>query len=138
MAEITSIGEAKVAISTVHGSLPEPTNEHVSKAVAEPSAIVTVMDTIEALYAMTEKTDQVRKLIIDLVSFAMPYGWHGIYEENRGVRMILAMRRDLGGEAPEGVTWPDEADDPAPAPKFSPNNAPPAQAMPPVPPAPTP
>lgn len=117
---IESIGAAKVAISTILGSLEGETRERVEKAVAEASPVVTIMNTLEALYANPDKTDDQRSLILALTEFAIPQGWHGINDDNRGTKIMRAMMRDLGQTAPTGNPWPDASDDPAPDARFAP------------------
>lgn len=123
MEPLTSIGEAKQAITVfmmAHGvELPEATRDHLLQAISEPSPVVMLVDVMEALYASTDKTSATMGAVARLADFIVPNAWHGINDDSRGTRIIQAMRRDMGVEAPEGVTWPTSETDPAPEPRFA-------------------
>ncbi len=97
-----------------HGAaLPEFTRNKVIEAAGSPSPVDRIVKVGEALYAAPGLSDEGKTLVAQLISFAAMNGWHGLADDNRGGRIVMAMRRDLGDEAPGGE-WPDMADVPEP------------------------
>lgn len=111
-----------VAFMMTHGSgLPEATRDAVLTAAGQPSPVDQLMGTLEALYAAkADIPDEGKELVAKIAEIVTPLGWHGIQEDNRGSRIQMAMLRDLGEDAPEGMSWPDPEDDPAPSPRYAP------------------
>lgn len=95
--------------------------------LAEDGAIITK---VQALSASPSPVDQIvrtgeylysqRALIADdsldiaggLIAFATMNGWHNLLADNRGNRIVQALRRDLGEDPPIGMEWPEPASDP--------------------------
>lgn len=118
---IAALGEASQTFIMMHGaSLPEDVRTKVIAALGAPSPVDRIVKTGEALYAAREDlNDEGKTLCSQLISFAAMQGWHGLADENRGGRIVQAMRRDLGEKAPGSTKWPSAEDDPAPAPEFA-------------------
>lgn len=70
----------------------------------------------EFIYANRDAfDDEGLELATGLIGFAtFPNQWHGLSQDGRGNKILLALRRDLSEEAPPGVSYPDPKDDPAP------------------------
>jgi len=81
-----------------------------------PSPVDQIAGLGEFIYAnRAEFDDEALELAAGLIGFAtFPNMWHGLSQDGRGDKIILALRRDLSEEAPPGVTYPDPKDDPAP------------------------
>lgn len=91
----------------------------VIAAVQELSASASPVDQVvrlgEFLYARRATiADSGKDLAGGLIAFATINGWHNLLADDRGNRIVQALRRDLGETPPVGLEWPDEADDPAP------------------------
>lgn len=112
------IPEADAALRAFALSPPASLPEHTAATLAEVQAQLSPVDRIvksgEALYAvLTDLTIAGKELCAGLISLASPQGWHGLAEDNRGLRMVKACRRELGEESPTG-SWPDPESDPEP------------------------
>lgn len=123
MAIPETIGAAKAQLLTFlmehGGDLPESTVQHLRDAQTCPSGVELLMRSIEALYAVgSAMTQATRALLIDLLPLVIDNGWWGMLDDNRGVRMRMAMLRDSGAEPPLGQDWPTPDTDPAPSPQF--------------------
>jgi hypothetical protein len=79
------------------------------------SAVDLVVKTAEEIYKRRDDLDgPTLQLAAGLASFCYLWGFHGMDEEARGQKMSLALRRDSGEPAPEGVEWPAVETDPEP------------------------
>jgi len=119
----SSIAEAQARLQTYligHGAaLPDFTRDRVIEAASSPSPVDAIVQSAEALYAIAADLDNAgRETVAVLIAFAAQNGWHGLPIDNRGGRMMMAMRRMNGEEAPAGLPWPDAESDPAPKPEF--------------------
>lgn len=110
---IEALGKASQTFLMMHGgSLPEHLRDHLLSALGAPSPVDRIVKAGEALYANAADLDNDGKtLCAQLISFASLNGWHGLADDNRGGRIVMAMRRELGEKAPSGK-WPVAADDP--------------------------
>ncbi len=94
-------------------TLNETLKRYLTDAVACPSPVDMLVQSMEALYAAHADLDATGKaLVAQLSGFIVANGWHGINQDDRGNRIVRAMLRELGQTPPIGVTWPDGADDP--------------------------
>ena len=111
-------------LMTKGATLADPLREHLAAALASPSPVDMLVQSMEALYAARAELGAEGKTVIgSLAGFIMANGWHGINADDRGYRIVRAMRRDLGEAAPDGVTWPDPSTDPAADTRFAVANA---------------
>ena len=110
---IEALGKASQTFLIMHGgSLPEHLRDQLLSALGAPSPVDRIVKAGEALYANAAGlNDEGKVLCAQLISFAALNGWHGLADENRGGRIVMAMRRELGEKAPSGK-WPVAADDP--------------------------
>jgi len=118
-----SIDAAKQALTRymmLNGNtLPEHTQNHVIEAMAEPSPVDMLVRSMEALYAAKGDLNPAGLTIVgQLAGFIVPNGWHGINQDNRGTRIVRAMRRELGEPAPEGTEWAEAETDPEPQARY--------------------
>lgn len=98
---------------------PEAVVTKVRDLSASPSPVDQIVRTGEYLYAKrAEISADGQSLAGGLVAFATVNGWFGLLENERGNKIVQAIRRDLGETPPTGVEWPDPADDPAELPQF--------------------
>lgn len=118
---IEALGKASQNFIMLHGaSLPEAVRDQVIAALGASSPVDRIVKTAEALYAARDDlNDEGKTLVAQLVSFAAMQGWHGLSVDNRGGRIVQAMRRDLGEKAPGSTKWPAADTDPDPAPEFA-------------------
>lgn len=109
-----------------HGAeLPDALREKLIEALAQPSPVDSIVKTGELLYAHRgELAAPAHTLTAQLISFAAMNGWHGLGQDNRGSRIVQAMRRDLGEDHPGGGEWPDPETDPDVSPEFAPAEEP--------------
>lgn len=95
------------------------------------SPVDTIVKTAETLYAAGDEVGAAgRQMAAELFYAASYHGWHGVNAEGRAARIIAAIRRDLGEDAPV-MGWPDPATDPDARAEFvvaDPEPAPPADA----------
>ena len=119
---IEALGKAAQTYVMLHGStLAEDVRDRVIAGLGAPSPVDRIVKTGEALYAVHANLDDEGKVLVaQLISFAAMNGWHGLAEDNRGGRIVMAMRRDLGEEAPGGASWPDPESDPSPLAEYVP------------------
>ena len=123
MQSITTITEALEAIDEYRlaypKSLKDDTKDALNSAMRQTSPVVQIVNFAETLYARREETNKTGKeLAAGLFSFATTNGFHGLDgEEQRGRKIIAAMRRDAGDE-PVAGSWPDKKDDPEPKAEF--------------------
>lgn len=118
MTPFDSITAAKNGLTTFlmtkGATLGEGLRGHLVDALACPSPVDMLVQSTEALYAARADLDADGKALIgSLAGFIVTNGWHGINTDDRGNRIVLAMRRDNGEEAPAGVIWPEPESDPA-------------------------
>jgi hypothetical protein len=85
-----------------------------------PSPVDQIVSIAEYLYAKrAEISIEGKSLAAGLAAFATTNGWHNLLADNRGNKIVQALRRDLGETAPAGVQWPNSVDDPAASPAFA-------------------
>lgn len=118
-----SIAEALARLQAymiVHGAaLPDFTRARIIDAMSSTSYVPAIVDSAEALYAIAADLDDAgRETVAVLIAFATQLGWYGLTVDNRGGRIMMAMRRMNGEEAPAGLPWPEAESDPAPKPEF--------------------
>ncbi len=105
-----------VAFAMTHGAaLPEETRDQLTAAMGKVSDVDVLMQSMELLYAAKgDLTNPGRVIVVQIASFVLDnaFGWHGINDDNRGLRIRKAMLRDMGATPPEGLEWPDEEADP--------------------------
>lgn len=128
---IQDLGTAAQTFMMTHGaSLPEELRNTLLEAISAPSPVDRIVKTGEALYAARDTlNDDGKTLCAQLISFASLQGWHGLGDDNRGGRIVAAIRRDLGEKAPSGK-WPVAETDPEPDSRFAPAEAMPVIAPP--------
>lgn len=117
MQTFDNISDARNAIMDFRADhfadVPEDMRARFRELSASPSPVDQIVGVGEFLYANRERlTDASRALLGGLIAFATPNAWHGLIEDDRGNRIVQAMRRDLGEKAPAGSTFPKPADDP--------------------------
>lgn len=112
---IQDLGTASQTFMMMHGaSLPEALRNTLLEAISAPSPVDRIVKTGEVLYAARDTlNDDGKALCAQLISFAALQGWHGLGDDNRGGRIVQALRRDLGEKAPSGK-WPAADTDPEP------------------------
>lgn len=122
---IEALGKAAQTFVMLHGAmLSEDTRERVIAALGAPSPVDRIVKTGEALYAVSgDLNDEGKTLVAQLISFATMNGWHGLPQDNRGGRIVMAMRRDIGEDAPDTMPWPTADTDPVPLAEFAPQVA---------------
>ena len=77
------------------------------------SAVDLIVKTAEEIYKRRGDLDSsTLQLGAALSSLAGLWGFHGMDVDNRGHRIALALYRDSGETAPEGLAWPDSSQDP--------------------------
>jgi len=101
------------------GSLQEDTRTQLMGLATSPSPVDQIVRTGEFLYARADEVgSNGRDLAASLIAYASLNGWHGLAEDGRGGRIVMALRRDNGETAPAGLSWPDPSNDPAPKTEF--------------------
>lgn len=104
---------------TSGAALPDFTRQRLIEATAAPSPVDRIVNTAEILFASKDSLDNpAREVCAKLAFFATTNSWHGLTTDNRGGRIVQAMQRDMGEEAPEGMPWPDAETDPTPKAEF--------------------
>jgi hypothetical protein len=118
---IQALGNAAQTFVMLHGAtLAEDVRDRVIAALGAPSPVDRIVKTGEALYAARADLNEAGKMLVgQLISFAAMNGWHGLAEDNRGGKIVMAMRRDLGEAAPAGGSWPEPEEDPEPLAEFA-------------------
>jgi hypothetical protein len=82
------------------------------------SPVDTIVKTAETLYAAKDEIgDPGKQMCAELFYTASFHGWHGVNGAGRAGKIIAAMRRDLGEDAP-AMGWPDPENDPAAKPEY--------------------
>jgi hypothetical protein len=117
MITFDTIVAAREAIAAYRaGALLEESTTIIDKVAelhASPSPVDQIVRIGEYLYARrADIADEGKALLGGLIGFATIYGWHGLLTDDRGDRIVQAMRRDLGETPPEGEEWPLPASDP--------------------------
>lgn len=120
MITFDNIADAREAIAVYRfGALLDEDVAIVDKVrdlSASPSPVDQIVRVGEYLYAKRDEIADAGKGVAGgLIAFATVNGWHGLLADNRGNRIVQALRRDLGEEPPAGIEWPDPVDDPAAA-----------------------
>jgi len=118
MQYLSDIPAALSAINTYliasAAALPAPARAAIARSAGQASPVDTIVQTGELLYGLGDGgTAETRALAARLIEFATRYGWHELSADSRGARIMAALLRDLGEDAPIGG-WPDPARDPAP------------------------
>jgi hypothetical protein len=111
--DIQTLGAAVQSYLMKNGSgLSKKLGADLIAALGAPSPVDRIVQAGECLYAARDElSGEGKELCAQLISFATMNGWHGLSEENRGGRIVMAMRRDLGEKAPSG-SWPKGDTDP--------------------------
>ena len=114
-----SPASARAAINefmvTHAGALEESIRTKFLDLANRPSWVDQVVKIAELLYAYADDvTDEARDLAGSLAAYASENFWQEMDVDGRGNRISLAMRRENGEDAPEGSSFPDPEDDPAP------------------------
>jgi hypothetical protein len=92
---------------------PEAVIAKVRTLSASPSPVDQIVRIGEYLYAhRSEVADPSKDIAGGLIAFATINGWHGLLADDRGNRIVQALRRDLGETPPPGLDWPDPETDP--------------------------
>jgi hypothetical protein len=82
------------------------------------SPVDTIVKTAETMYAARDVIgDAGKQMCAELFYTASFHGWHGVNGAGRAGKIIAAMRRDLGEEAP-AMGWPDAENDPEVKPEY--------------------
>ena len=68
----------------------------------------------ELLYANLATVDDAAKTLAAQCAHVMRLSSIGALADPRGAGVEFALRRELGETAPDGMTWPAQADDPTP------------------------
>lgn len=123
MKSYTSIGDALGALRTLAfnpaSSVPEDMKEHLLEVAKEISPVSAIVGCAELLFARRDELDaETLGLAAGLASFATENGWHGLASDDRGIGMVLSLRRTAGDKAPAG-DWPEPKHDPMPIVRFT-------------------
>ena len=100
-------------------NLPDFTKEKVIEAMSELSMADQLVKFGEAIYANAANVNAAARnagaAIIGFASGFTGYGpYHGLQVDNRGGRIVAALRRRNGHTSPNPDGWPAAATDPAP------------------------
>lgn len=99
---------------------PEALAEATLKASQELSPIASLVSYGEALYGYREEISQeAQELAAKLIAFGADNGLHGLGLDDRGLKIVAALRRDLGHTRTIG-DWPDASEDPDALPRYTP------------------
>lgn len=112
-----TIAAAREAIMTYRfGALLEEGATIIAKVQAlsaSPSPVDQIVRTGEYLYSQRALVaDDSLDIAGGLIAFATINGWHNLLADNRGNRIVQALRRDLGEDPPAGMDWPAPETDP--------------------------
>lgn len=118
MTPLSSLGEVLAAIDKfliLHArDLDQQSVDTLLEATAKVSPVEKIVDTGELLYAIRDTLDEDGLTLAgQAIEFATRNGWHGLGTDNRGQRMVDALRRQLGEPHPTGGEWPAKDTDPA-------------------------
>ena len=87
---------------------------------SSPSPVDQIVSIAEYLYAKrAEISNEGKNLAAGLAAFATTNGWHNLLADDRGNKIVQALRRDLGETPPAGVEWPSSVNDPTPSAIFA-------------------
>lgn len=122
MEDFETVGEAlsaMITLLTTQGQdMPPYVRQHLVDAWAKGS-VDALVDGIGALYAArSELSASAVTLAIGMTRLASRHRFYGLGDDDKGLRMIEALRRDRGDEAITGFPWPDPVNDPAPDARF--------------------
>jgi hypothetical protein len=123
MQQIADIYAATRAISDFRIAftvkLPDNIKEDLAEADADPSAVHRVLSVMELLYARAaDLPPEGRELCAGLAALCGGNNWGGLFDDNRGGRIVQAMLRDNGEKFP-GLTEQLPADDPVPLKQYT-------------------
>lgn len=129
---LADISEARQAITGFlmgdAATLPSDLRDRLMVEASSASPVDQIARTAELLYANKEDAGQQgRNLCAKLSHFGGLNGWHNL-RDGRGTAMCWAMMRRNGLDAPAGITFQDESDDPEPLAEFVPPTPAPAPA----------
>ena len=120
MIQFNGITEAADAVNewfwTNKTTLPEVMVNKIQPLLGPTkSPVDLVVNTSESIYKNKGELDsEDLQLGASLSYFCYIWGFHGMDVDKRGAKMSLALRRDSGETAPEGIQWPAEETDPEP------------------------
>jgi len=114
------IGDVRAALAKlVYGGAPMPADvvEKMEGWINE-SPVAAAVNAAKLIYARrTELSPKVMHVGAGFAMLTQVNSFHGMQEDDLGLRMYLALRRDAGDPKPTGG-WQKVADDPEPAPEF--------------------
>ncbi|WP_298195530.1 hypothetical protein [Novosphingobium sp.] len=111
---LSTLSDALEASSSLPAELPEAVQAALLDASAKVSPVDKLVEIAEVLYAARAELDEDALVIAgQVIEFCTRNGWHGLTNDDRGDRMVAAIRRQLGEPHPTGGEWPDPETDPA-------------------------
>jgi hypothetical protein len=124
--------ETQMGKKSAERKLAQDTFDRLEQLADSPSPVDSMVNTAELLYARRNELDtEGRGLAYGLFSYAYQMGFHGLRDDNRGMRIAQSMARDDG----EAGDWPAADTDPGARPEFIRREEEAAPAAPPPPPA---
>lgn len=105
---------ATIYLMTKGSALPEETRTALIAASTEPNWADGHAKMLEALWPIRDQLDDAGKTVIgQIAGFLGSWSLLGMNDDSRARRIMFAMQRDLGEDAPAGITWPEPDTDPA-------------------------
>jgi len=124
--------ESQMAKKNAERKLSQDTFDRLENLADSPSPVDAMVRIAELLYARRNELDsEGRGFAYGLFTFATQMGFHGLRDDNRGMRIAQSMARDDG----EPGDWPDPETDPGARQEFIVRTEEEAPAAPPPPPA---
>lgn len=84
-------------IAFIESGMPGADDElkgRIRDAFANPSPVDQMMDVAEHIYALRDTApDEAKVLATDVIEFAIPFGFKGSQQGNRGQKMVDALKR---------------------------------------------
>lgn len=125
MQTFEDIGTARNAIMDFRADhtadLPEDLRPTFRDLSASPSPVDQIVRIGELIYARrADMPNEAKELAVGLIAFASTNAWYGLLDDNRGGRIVGALRRGLGHAPLPGMSWPEEDTDPSGLPEFTP------------------
>jgi hypothetical protein len=82
---------------------------------SSPSPVDQISGLGEFIYANRKQMpDEFVEVGAALIAYANVNAWHELQQNQRGDRIVQALRRDSGEAPPAGMEWPDAETDPRP------------------------